>query len=478
VEARTPYHAEYRLRASDGTYRWVAARAAPLREPDGTVREWIGTYSDVDAAKRAADERSRLFESERSARLAAERAMTRLRGAWGIADAASAETSLDDMLRTLSDRLRVALQADEATVLLLSEDEAGLTVRATVGMERPDEPDLRIALGEGFAGRVALAREPVVVDDVATIAPKSMFLRSCIASLIGAPLRASGRLVGVIHAGTVARRIFTEEDVLLLQLVADRVAHAIERVRILEAERIAREEAELANRAKMEFLAMMSHELRTPLNAIAGYAELLEMGLRGPLTDAQLADVQSIHRNERHLLSLIDEVLTFAKIDAGRIRLDPEDVRVDLAIASVVDLIAPQVEKKRLQLRLEPCDRTLVVVADLEKLQQIVLNLLSNGVKFTPEGGTVAVSAAADPEDDARVIMRVADTGIGIPDDQLEAIFEPFVQVDRGLTRTAQGTGLGLAISRDLARAMGGDLVVRSEEGCGAEFVLTLPRAR
>src|SRR6185503_6231144 len=147
-EARTPYHGEYRLRAADGVYRWVAARAAPVLEADGTVREWIGTHSDIDAARRATDERSRLFESERAARRSAERAMARLRGAWGIADAASAESSLDDMLRTLSDRLRVALQADEATVLLLSDAEAGLTVRCSVGLERPAEPGLRVALGE------------------------------------------------------------------------------------------------------------------------------------------------------------------------------------------------------------------------------------------------------------------------------------------------------------------------------------------
>jgi signal transduction histidine kinase len=224
----------------------------------------------------------------------------------------------------------------------------------------------------------------------------------------------------------------------------------------------------------MEFLAMMSHELRTPLNAIAGYAELLAIGLRGPLTEAQLADVLAIHRNERHLLSLIEEVLTFAKLDAGRIRLEPEDVRVASALASMSDLIAPQMEQKQLQYRLEPCDSSLAVFADVEKLQQIVLNLLSNAVKFTSSGGQIRISAAASSGN--LVEIRVRDTGIGIPADKLESIFEPFVQLDGGLTRTQQGTGLGLAISRDLARAMHGDLVVHSEEGQGAEFVLTLPR--
>jgi PAS domain S-box-containing protein len=476
VEAASPYYAEYRLRTRDGQHRWVAVRAAPVLEVDGTVREWIGTHTDIDAAKRASEERARLFESERTARRSAERAINRLRSAWSVADAASAEVSLDDMLHTLSEGLRVALQADEATVLLLDVDSSELVVRASVGLERADEEAaIRIRLGEGLAGRVALARSPLVVPDVSAIEARSPFLRGQLTSVIGAPVRASGRLVGVIHAGTVESREFSEEDVILLQLIADRVAHAIERARLLDAERAARADAEQANRAKMEFLAMMSHELRTPLNAIAGYAELLTIGLRGPLTEAQLADVQAIHRNERHLLSLIEEVLTFAKIDAGRIRLEPEDVRVSAALASMSDLIAPQMEQKELDYRVEPCDSSIGVYADVEKLQQIILNLLSNAVKFSPAGGRITIAAGLQGNGTV-VEIRVRDTGIGIPRDKLDSIFEPFVQLDGGLTRRSQGTGLGLAISRDLARAMHGDLIVSSEQGKGAEFVLTLPR--
>lgn len=475
VEAASPYYAEYRLRSRDHIYRWVAVRAAPVLEANGSVREWIGTHSDIDATKRATEERARLFESERNARRSAERAMNRLRSAWSVADAASAEVSLDDMLHTLSEGLRVALQADEATVLLLDVDSSELVARAWVGLERDVSQETRVRLGEGFAGRVALARTPVVIPQVTEADALSRFLTESLTSVIGAPVRASGRLVGVIHAGTLEAREFSEEDVILLQLIADRVAHAIERARLLDAERAARAEAELANRAKMEFLAMMSHELRTPLNAIAGYAELLAIGLRGPLTEAQLADVLAIHRNERHLLSLIEEVLTFAKLDAGRIRLEPEDVRVSAALGSMGDLIAPQMEQKELDYRLEPCDSSLAVFADIEKLQQIVLNLLSNAVKFTPAGGQITVAAGVH-EPSGQIEIRVRDTGIGIPRDKIESIFEPFVQLDGGLTRKNQGTGLGLAISRDLARAMHGDLIVLSEEGKGAEFVLTLPR--
>ena len=145
------------------------------------------------------------------------------------------------------------------------------------------------------------------------------------------------------------------------------------------------------------------------------------------------------------------------------------------ALASITDLIAPQMEQKHLEYGLEPCDPSLAVFADVEKLQQIVLNLLSNAVKFTPAGGQITIAAAAHSHGN-QVEIRVRDTGIGIPADKIESIFEPFVQLDRGLTRTSQGTGLGLAISRDLAGAMHGELVVHSEDGKGAEFVLILPR--
>ncbi|HKO14913.1 MAG TPA: ATP-binding protein [Gemmatimonadaceae bacterium] len=477
VEARTTYNSEYRLRTADGMHRWVASRAAPVLEADGTVREWIGTNTDIDAAKRAAEERSRLYESERTARFAAERAIARLREATSISDEATAARSLDDMLVTLCERLCAALQADNAMVLLLA-DERRLVVRASAKLDFDAGESTEVIVGEGFAGQVAASRAPLVLAAVPDVQPHSRCLRERLRSLAGAPLLASGRLVGVLHVGTLAQRDFSEEDVLLMQLVADRVAHAIDRERLLEAERAARAEAEAANRAKMDFLAVMSHELRTPLNAIAGYAELLEMGLRGPLTDEQLADVQSIHRNERHLLSLIDEVLTFAKIDAGRLRLEPENVRLRAALESVSDLIAPQIQQKALEYVLRPCDPNLVVFADLEKLQQVVLNLLSNAVKFTPEGGTITIMASVDATQPERVLVSVRDTGIGIPVHQLHEVFEPFVQLEHGYTRSTEGTGLGLAISRDLARSMGGDLTVTSEAGRGAEFTLALPIVR
>jgi PAS domain S-box-containing protein len=252
-----------------------------------------------------------------------------------------------------------------------------------------------------------------------------------------------------------------------------------ERESRLEVERAARTEAdalrlaaEQANVAKAQFLAAMSHELRTPLNAIAGYVELLEMGVRGQLNRAQLDDLARIRRNQRHLLGVINNILNFAKVEAGHVDFQIEDVALDDLLEGMRSLIEPQREAKQLSYRCEVPDRSLVVRSDADKVQQILLNLLSNAIKFTPPGGGIIVRAERSNDDAA---IRVQDTGRGIPSEKLDAIFEPFVQVDQHLTREGQGTGLGLAISRDLARAMGGDLTVVSELGRGAEFTLTLP---
>ena len=417
---------------------------------------------------------ARAHDAERTTRMAAERATQRLREAQEISSAATAADRLEEMLETLVDRVRLALQADSASVLLLSDAGDELVVQASLGMEREAQERTRVRVGEGFAGRVAAAREPVVVRDLSYVDVKSPFLRDRLRSIVGVPLLTSGRLVGVLHCGTVTERDFTEDDVRLLTLIADRVAHAIERARLLEAEQRARAEAEKANRAKMDFLAMMSHELRTPLNAIAGYAELLELGLRGPVTEQQQKDLQSIRRNERHLLSLIEEVLSFAKLDAGRVELDVHVVRVQMVIESVVSIVAPQLRAQGHALELVPGDPTLAVNADVEKLQQILVNLLSNAIKFTDRGGRISVAAQAIGSE---VGIAVRDTGIGIAPEHHQRIFEPFVQLDVGLTRKVQGTGLGLSISRELARAMRGELDVESSLGAGATFTLRLPRA-
>jgi signal transduction histidine kinase len=264
--------------------------------------------------------------------------------------------------------------------------------------------------------------------------------------------------------------------------IGARKAAEAERERLLADAQAARREAEAANRAKSDFLAVMSHELRTPLNAIAGYAELMEMGIYGAVTPGQRTALDRIQRSQRALLSLINEVLNYARLESGAVTFELRAVRVAEAIAGAAPLVAPQLRAKGLVYRWDGCDPDLAVRADPDKLQQVLLNLLSNAVKFTNArpglAGSVEVSCGA-PDDGAAhaLAIRVRDTGVGIAAEKLGTIFEPFVQVETGLTRSQAGTGLGLAISRDLARGMGGDLTVESTPRVGSTFTLTLPRA-
>jgi len=241
-----------------------------------------------------------------------------------------------------------------------------------------------------------------------------------------------------------------------------------------EAER-ARGESEAANRAKSDFLAMMSHELRTPLNAIAGYAQLLEMGIHGPVTDQQRDALNRIARSQAHLLTLINDVLNFARIDAGQIRYVVEDVPMHDTLAGLEPLVGPQIAARRLTFTYDACGPDIVAAADGDKVRQGVVNLLSNAVKYTPVGGAVRLACDADA---ATVRIHVTDTGPGIDPDQLPVIFEAFVQGHRALNRPNEGVGLGLAISRDLARGMDGDVTVTTELGVGSTFTLALPRAK
>ena len=250
---------------------------------------------------------------------------------------------------------------------------------------------------------------------------------------------------------------------------AERARADAERARA-EAES-ARREADEANRAKSAFLAAMSHELRTPLNAIMGYAELLDVGVHGPIADEQHEDLGRIQRSSQHLLGLINDILNYAKVESGRVQYQIEATDLHESLQAVEELIAPLARAKHISYSMRTECPRVRVCADPEKLRQILVNLLSNAIRYTAEGGRVEVSCEILGED---VLIHVSDSGVGIPADKLEAIFEPFVQVDRVYNGQRQGTGLGLAISRDLARGMGGDLTVTSELGKGSVFTVRL----
>ncbi|HEX2093930.1 MAG TPA: ATP-binding protein [Longimicrobiaceae bacterium] len=240
--------------------------------------------------------------------------------------------------------------------------------------------------------------------------------------------------------------------------------------------------AEAASVEKSRFLATMSHEIRTPINAVLGYADLLDLGIGGPLTDAQRGYLDRVRASGRHLLALIEDVLDFARVEGGRLAMQPRRFPAAQAAEAALMLLRPQAEARGLSLELL-CGPEVEYWGDETRVQQILANLIGNATKFTEPGGTIRVTCGdprPDPEAELRgpgpwTCIRVEDSGIGIPADRLTAVFEPFVQVDNALTRVHQGTGLGLAISRRLARLMGGDLTVRSREGAGSVFTLWLP---
>jgi signal transduction histidine kinase len=278
----------------------------------------------------------------------------------------------------------------------------------------------------------------------------------------------------VVAVGSIAAALLgLLANGLLSRFAVEQSAMADELGRANAALRDRAAELGIANHAKMQFLTSMSHELRTPLNAIDGYAELLSMGLRGPVSSQQQVDLARVRGNARYLAGLINDILNFAKLEAGQFEVQFSAVPVHEVLAGIESLIAPQASGKGVDYVYVPCDPSIIARADPERVQQVVLNLVANAVKFTDAGGAVTLSSEIEAE---QVCIRVADTGRGIPAEKLGAIFDPFVQVDRRLnTEGLQGAGLGLAISRDLVTQMGGTMTVESAVGRGSTFSFTLP---
>ena len=289
------------------------------------------------------------------------------------------------------------------------------------------------------------------------------------------PLRVGSRLMGAItFVAARAGHAYTPEDIRLATELGDRSAAALDRARLYSESMALRIRAEAASEAKSTFLGMMSHELRTPLNAIAGYVDLIDMEVRGPVTPEQRKDLGRIRTNHKYLTGLINDLLSLTKLNGGRIVYNTVDVEAQEVIEASRSLVAPLIAQRELVFKdltdREPC----IARGDREKVMQIMVNLLSNAIKFTPPGGTIQVSCTVS---ETTLGIRVSDSGIGIAAEKLELIFDPFVQIDGSSLGAEAGVGLGLAISRGLARAMHGDLSAESNPGDGAAFTLTLPRA-
>ncbi|MEO6209488.1 MAG: ATP-binding protein [Gemmatimonadaceae bacterium] len=296
-----------------------------------------------------------------------------------------------------------------------------------------------------------------------------------VTAFLTVPVIIEGRVKGAItFVGDQHGVHISAEDTALARDLANQSAIALERARMHGEALALKKRAESASEAKSAFLGMMSHELRTPLSAIAGYVDLLMMELRGPVTTEQRRDLDRIRTNQRYLTGLIDELLTLSATGSGRVVYQLSDLPAADLLAASRSMLEPLLREKSLTCEDSAVDPSIVAIGDREKVLQILVNLISNSIKFTPQGGHIWLDADVEEES---VKLRVVDSGIGIAVDKLDAIFEPFIQVTSGAARTDVGLGLGLAISRDLARAMRGDLSVESKVGVGSTFTLTLPRA-
>ncbi|HEX6250965.1 MAG TPA: ATP-binding protein [Gemmatimonadaceae bacterium] len=447
---------------SSSTGNWLEIHCFPL--PGGGLSV---TWKDITSRKRA--DETLQYVAEATAVLAS---------------SLEYESTLAALARLLVPRLAdwcaIDIVAEDGAVRrLVVEHVSPARIRAaTDRFERSTEDSAAGARGVLRSGKAELhpeVTEKLLASIAADEGQLGLMTNLNLSSVLIVPLKVRGQVLGVITlASAASSRRYGESELALATELADRAALAVENARLYRSAIEARQLAESANRAKSQFLAVMSHELRTPLNAIAGYVQLLEMGLRGPLTGDQRRDLQRVQRSQRHLLSLINDILNYARLEAGHVDYNLATVSVAGLFRELDPLVAPLIEGKGLIYTVGPVDDGLAVYADQEKVQQILLNLVSNAVKFTDTGGRLSLSVVADSD---RVEISLADTGCGIPEDKLEVIFTPFLQLDRSLSTVSEGTGLGLAISRDLARGMGGDLNAESKLGEGSVFTLTLPTA-
>ena len=470
-ESRHLYQNEYRLRLADGTYRWHRARGVPVLDENREVREWVGNLDDI--------------EDERAAEEARRESTSLIETLNDISGVLTSELDVERIVQTVTDAATSLTGAQFGAFFYNVIDKYGgkytlytLSGAPRAAFEDFGHPRATPIFAPTFHGTGIVRSDDITRDPrYGTMPPHHGMPKGHlpVRSYLAVPvISRNGDVIGGLFFGHADIGVFQPRAERLALGIAASAAVAMDNARLYEAERRARAEAEVANKAKADFLASMSHELRTPLNAIGGYASLLADGIRGPVSQDQRGDLERIRQNQHHLLSLINDILNFAKVEAGRVHFDLQSVDMHAALDELEALIAPQLLERQIRYRYRSCPEDHTATVDRDRMQQILLNLLSNAVKFTPSGGSITVSCDTTT---TQVRIHVDDSGIGIPTDKLEAIFEPFVQLDRGRGGTSSGTGLGLSISRDLARAMGVDLTVTSMPERGSRFTLMLPRA-
>jgi signal transduction histidine kinase len=405
-----------------------------------------------------------------------------------------AQVALAPTLKLIVARAHALLQADASLLALRQEESDTFVIQAHSGPVSDAVASTRFRPGEGLGGRIVATRMAVMVGDYSTEYADSPFREvvqeAGLRSWLGVPLQARDTVMGVLYVISRTPQQFRDDDQRLLSALGDQAAIAIENARLYEqvrqhtaelenlvAERTselqeANRRLEAASRHKSEFLANMSHELRTPMNAIIGFTRLVMRRSKDVLAPRQYENLEKILVSAEHLLSLINDVLDLAKVEAGRTEVYPVEFVLGPMLAECLHTVEPVLKSEQVRLVPEVAADLPMLYTDRDKVKQILMNLLSNAVKFT-HAGTITLTAYSHKD---RIVLAVADTGIGIPETALEHIFEEFRQVDSSTTREYGGTGLGLAISLQFARLMGGDITVQSTVGVGSTFTMTLPQ--
>ena len=463
---------------ADGHLDWVRWEIRPWHEPAGEIGGII-LFSEVITARKRAEESLAL----RAKQLAALNDLSRTANA-SLDFRQVEESALAAILGAVAPDLVLLFQRQgDDLVLLGSARREGAPSHGETPVHRFGECLCGIAVQ---AGQAQYSRD-IHADARCTWAECK---KAGFRSFAALPLRSLDEVSGVLGLASVSERDF-EEEATFLETIADQVAAAItnaglhqqveSHVRELEQRvvertdqlRVAMEGAQAADRLKSAFLATMSHELRTPLNSIIGFTGVLLQRLAGPVNDEQVKQLGMVKRSAQHLLSLINDVLDISKIEAGQLEIRRVPFDMPASLAKVAEIVAPAAEAKRLALRVSVAREVGTVTSDRRRVEQILLNLLSNAVKFTEEG-EVRLEAEATGDN---VVLRVVDTGIGIRPEDLDRLFQPFTQIDSGLTRAHDGTGLGLSICSKLAQLLGGTIAVASSIGEGSTFTVTLPLA-
>jgi PAS domain S-box-containing protein len=462
----------------DGTHFWASVLITALRNSTGDLIGFAKVTRDLTARREAEQrtlENATRVAAEETARVAADAARVQADKLQKLTASLASAHTIPEIAHIIFADVFPAVEASGGALGMRDDTTGRINVVGHAGYHRLPEWSRSLDVDEVLPISEAVRTGKQVVcwtrEDRDARFPRLATLLAQYTASVVIPLTLRDHIIGALAMHRDDDHPLADSALQLMEAAAQQVAHALERARLYEAERVARARADEANRAKSEFLAAMSHELRTPLNAIAGYAQLMDMGLHGPVTQDQHDDLQRIKRSQQHLLGIINDILNFARVEAGQTVFEYAPVIVQDVMDAVGGMIAPQAAAKGITFTPEPCAANVVMWADGAKVHQILLNLLSNAVKFTQDGSVTLSCRHTATEVD--IVVR--DTGIGIPEDHLDRMFEPFIQVGRSLTSTLDGTGLGLAISRDLARAMGGRITVTSVVGEGSVFTLTLP---